>query len=105
MNDKFLSLLGMARKAGKTEFGYEKTLGSIYGKKAKAVFCANDLSEKTKRGLEIAADDTNIDIITVKYSMFEISSAVGLKTGIVTLTDFGFARKLKSLLDSENTAN
>lgn len=105
MNDKFLSLLGMARRAGKTEFGYEKSLGSIYNKKAKAVFCACDLSEKTKRGLVFAAEDTNIDIITVKYSMFEMSNAVGLKTGIVTVTDFGFVRKLKSLLESSETDN
>lgn len=101
MNDKLLSLLGMARRAAKTEFGYDKALGSIHSGKAKVVFCASDLSEKTKRGLVFAAEDSNIRIITVNRTQFEITSAVGLKTGIVCVTDSGFAKRLIELYEQE----
>lgn len=102
MNDKFLSLLGMARRAGRAEFGYDKSLSCVHAGRARAVFCAADLSEKTKRGLIYAAEENSADIITVPYSQFELTGAVGLKTGIVCITDAGFAKKLVSLLDSAN---
>ncbi len=103
MNDRFLSMLGMARRAGKACFGYDKALGNIHANKAKAVFCASDLSPKTKKGLDYAAENTNIKIVTVSRTMFEMTSAVGLKTGIVCITDSGFANKLISLAEQSQT--
>lgn len=97
MNDRFLSMLGIARRAGKTEFGYDKALSAVHSRKAKAVFCAADLSPKTKRGLDLAADGTSIKIISTDRSMFDISNAVGSKTGVVAVTDLGIAKKLVSL--------
>lgn len=103
MNDRFLSMLGIARRAGKAEFGYDKALSAIHFGKAKAVFCASDLSPKTKRGLDFAAEDTNIKIITAERTMFDISNAVGIKTGIVAVTDSGIANKLISLIGNDKS--
>ena len=61
------------------------------------MFCAADLSPKTKRGLDLAAEGTSIKIISTERSMFDITNAVGLKTGIVAVTDSGIANKLISL--------
>ena len=100
MNDRFLSMLGIARRAGKAEFGYDKALTAVHSVKAKAVFCAADLSPKTKRGLDFAAEGTSIKIISTDRSMFDITNAVGLKTGIVAVTDSGIANKLISLYEN-----
>ena len=100
MNDRFLSMLGIARRAGKVEFGYDKALAAVHSGKAKAVFCAADLSPKTKRGLDLAAEGTRIKIISTERSMFDITNAVGLKTGIVAVTDSGIANKLISLYEN-----
>ena len=100
MNDRFLSMLGIARRAGKVEFGYDKALTAVHSGKAKAVFCAADLSPKTKRGLDFAAEGTSIKIISTDRSMFDITNAVGLKTGIVAVTDSGIANKLISLYEN-----
>ena len=100
MNDRFLSMLGIARRAGNAEFGYDKALTAVHSGKAKAVFCAADLSPKTKRGLDFAAEGTSIKIISTDRSMFDITNAVGLKTGIVAVTDSGIANKLISLYEN-----
>jgi len=97
-NNKFLSLLGMARKANRVSLGYDKSLEAVHTGKAFAVFIANDISEKTKRGLVFASEETGVDIISVEYSIFDFTNALGTKTGIVSINDNGFAKKLVSLL-------
>ncbi|MEE1003122.1 MAG: ribosomal L7Ae/L30e/S12e/Gadd45 family protein [Acutalibacteraceae bacterium] len=98
MQNKFLSLLGMARKANRVSLGYDKSLEAIHTFKSYAVFVANDISEKTKRGLVFAAEESEIEVITTPYSIFDFTNAVGTKTGIVSVNDSGFAKKLISLL-------
>ncbi|MBQ2390325.1 MAG: ribosomal L7Ae/L30e/S12e/Gadd45 family protein [Clostridia bacterium] len=101
MQSKFLSLLGMARRANRIRMGYDKAIDAIHSDACFSVFCANDLSEKTKRGLVFAAEDTDIKIIDTKYSMYEISNAVGSKTGVVAVCDSGFSKRLIELLKQE----
>ena len=98
MQNKFLSLLGMARKANRVSLGYDKSLEAIHTFKSYAVFVANDISEKTKRGLVFAAEESEIEVITTPYSIFDFTNAVGTKTGIVSINDSGFSKKLISLL-------
>lgn len=97
MNDKFLNMLGLARRAGQVCIGYDKTLALVHAKKVFAVFCACDLSPKTKKGLCIAAENTDIQIISTASSIFEMSNAIGIKAGIVGITNDGFAKRLIEL--------
>ena len=98
MQNKFLSLLGMARKANRVSLGYDKSLEAIHTFKACVVFVANDISQKTKKGLVFAAEESDIKIVDTPYSIFEFTNAVGTQTGIVSINDSGFAKKLVSLL-------
>lgn len=98
MQNKFLSLLGMARKANRVSLGYDKALEAVHSGKSFAVFLASDLSEKTKRGLVFASEETDISVITTEYTIFELTSALGSKTGVVSVNDSGFAKKLLTLL-------
>lgn len=98
MQNKFLSLLGMARKANRVSLGYDKALEAVHSGKSFAVFLASDLSEKTKRGLVFASEETDIPVITTEYTIFELTSALGSKTGVVSVNDSGFAKKLLTLL-------
>lgn len=98
MQNKFLSLLGMARKANRVSLGYDKALEAVHSGKSFAVFLAKDLSEKTKRGLVFAAEQDEIPVVTIEYTIFEITSAIGSKTGVVSVNDSGFAKKLLTLL-------
>lgn len=98
MQNKFLSLLGMARKANRLSLGYDKSLEAVHSFRSSVVFVAEDISEKTKRGLVFAAEESETEIITTPYTIFDFTNAVGTKTGIVSVNDSGFAKKLISLL-------
>ncbi|MBQ7128731.1 MAG: ribosomal L7Ae/L30e/S12e/Gadd45 family protein [Clostridia bacterium] len=98
MQNKFLSLLGMARKANRVSLGYDKALDAVHSGNSHAVFLASDLSQKTKRGLVFAAEEYEIPVISTEFSIFEITNAVGTKTGVVSVNDAGFVKKLLTLI-------
>ena len=100
MNSKILSMLGISRKAGFAVLGFDKAKDSLLTKKAKIVCLCSDISEKTKKEIIFFADKHNIPVLTVDCDMFEMSNAVGMKTGIVAVTDKGIADKIIALSNS-----
>lgn len=101
MSSKLLALMGIARGAGKVELGYDKSLESMHKFKSFVVFVACDISPKTKKGLDYASEEDDIPVYTLPYTMFDLSNAVGQKTGIISINDAGFAKKMVQLLQSE----
>lgn len=93
---KLLSLLGMARRAGKLSTGFESVKESALRKKSFLILCSADLSPKTFKELSFAAEQKNCERST--FSMDEISNAVGTKTGCVSINDRGFADAVRKLL-------
>ena len=57
-------------------------------------------SPNCQSGQDLAAEGTSIKIISTDRSMFDITNAVGIKTGIVAVTDSGIANKLISLCEN-----
>ena len=51
MNDRLLSLLGIARRAGKLTMGFDPVAEDVAKHKAKLVLTASDLSERTLKGV------------------------------------------------------
>lgn len=102
MNDKFLSLLGMARRAGKISLGHDAAKDSANRRKAKLIVLAADTSERLKEEFRTKAGDTHTDILTTLYSAKEISLAVGSKAGVLTVDDEGFSKKLKAIYSIEH---
>lgn len=90
--------MGMAKKANKIVLGYDKSLESIHRKSAFVVYCTNDLSPKTLKGLHYASEETGVKVVTTDFSMFDFANAVGSKVGVVAVLEKGFATKLNTLL-------
>lgn len=97
MNDKFLSMLGIARKAGAAVLGFEKTRDTLKSGNVCVVCVCSDISEKTLKELLFFAQKTQTPIIQYNADMFAFSNAVGTKTGIIAVTDRGIANKLMML--------
>ena len=104
MADKFLSLLGMARKANRVVLGLDKAVNTIRGGTAQAAIYACDLSDKTKKELQFAATGRPVRLLNTAYTISQLSAAVGCKTGVVTVTDAGFANRLVSLYNSDTVS-
>ena len=97
MNDKFLSLLGMARKSGKLCPGHDAAVSSIVKNQAKICVLSVDGSERLKKEMTHACtfEGKNIPLLIVNYTLSDLSAAIGIKAAVMTVTDEGFAKALE----------
>lgn len=102
-NNKFLGLIGLCRKAGKIKTGFNKAEESVKSGKAKAVFIAADLSQKTEKEVRFAARNTEVPIYRTEFALDELSAAIGIPAGVITVEDEGFATALISHLQGGKT--
>lgn len=96
MNDKFLSLLGMARRSGKLSLGHDAAISSIVKNRAKLCVISCEGSDRLKNEMSHACtfEGKNISILITKYKTAELSNAVGSKAAVMTVDDEGFAKAL-----------
>lgn len=101
MNNKLLSLLGFARKAGKLSIGAAATKGSILCKKAKLVVISGEISQKSQKEIIFHADKYKVKTLLLEdIDIITLSNAVGIKCGIVSVNDSSFA---EALMKTRNT--
>ena len=98
MNDKATSLLGMARRAGKLEAGFERCATAVKSGKAKLVIVCADISDKTKKEMNFLCNKQNVQIIQTTFTLSQLSAAIGFKAGICAVCEQGFANRLTTLL-------
>lgn len=100
MEDKILSLLGLARRAGRLAAGFEAAAQAAREGKAAAVISAGDISPKTYKNLEYEARRAGIPAARLRASMKELSRACGIKAGVFAVTDQGFAQAILDKMGS-----
>ena len=88
--DPILSRVSMARRAGKLTPGSAAVREAITKKRAKLVLIAADISAKSEKEIKFAANGKT-PIIRIEHTIFEITSAIGIKAGIISIDDQGFA--------------
>ena len=95
-NDRLLSLLGLARRAGKVQLGHDPVLESLRCGRARLVLLAADLSPHTSKGILYAAQQEDVPIYTLHQTVDDMGAALGKRVGAVAVEDAGFAKKLKT---------
>ena len=96
--NKALSAMGLARRAGKLNWGYDTVVEAMKTGACCLVIIAGDLSDKTKKNVRFEAERSHVQCIETAFSMEEISAAIGKKSGVIAICDGGFAKKLKQEL-------
>lgn len=96
MNDKFLSLLGMARRSGKLSLGHDAAINAVVKNKAKLCIMSKEGSERLQNEMKHACtyQNKNIPLLITEYTTFELSSAIGSKAAVITVDDEGFSKAL-----------
>lgn len=96
MNDKFLSLLGMARRSGSLCLGHDAAISSVVKNKAKLCIVSEEGSQRLINEMTHACtfEGKNIPVTVVNYKITELSKAIGSKAAVLTVTDDGFASAL-----------
>lgn len=104
MNNKVLTLLGFASKAGKLCYGMEAAVYSIKSGKSRLVVVASDISVKSKKEVSFFAEKESVkQLILNDFNIKAVSDAVGRKCGIVSIIDSGFADAvLKAYVEGGN---
>lgn len=98
MNDGFLSALGLCKRADRLVFGFETVKNAVLRGEAEIIFSATDLSAKTQKELAFLCETYEIEHIDTKYDMHTLGGGIGKVTGIIAVTDIGFAKLLKQKL-------
>ena len=100
--DKLLSLLGLAKRAGRLEAGFDACAGAARAKRAALLIVAKDVSEKTFKNLRYEAERAGIPSLRLpEADMEQLGRACGVRAGVVALTDKGFAGAVLSALPKE----
>lgn len=104
MNDKFLNLLGLARRAGKLSLGHDAAKGAVRFGKAHLIILSSDASDRLKEEFEgrISVSESDIQILFTDYTMYAIGTAIGSKAGVLTVDDKGFAERLSYLYNEQH---
>lgn len=103
-NNPVLSRLGFVRKAGKMSIGFAKTKESLQKGKAKLVVVALDVSEKSEKEIRFFSKN-EVTVIRLPFTIEELSAAIGIKAGIVSVEDDGFAGAILKALDNLNAVS
>lgn len=99
MNEKIISLLGFAAKAGKLSYGFEASVSAIKSGHSYLVLVAKDISAKSSKEVSFYADKYAVKHTVLKgIDIQQMSDAVGKKCGIISVNDKGFADALAKVL-------
>ncbi len=96
VNNKLLTLLGFAAKAGKLSYGMDMSQLAVKTGKSFLVVCAFDVSEKSKKEISFHTNNKNVPFIVLDDVNIEtVGKAVGRKCGILSVNDESFAEAIK----------
>ncbi len=96
MENKILTLLGFASKAGKLSFGAASALDALKSGKSKLIVISSDISDKSKKEMRFSSDKYSVENIMLStVSTLNLSNAVGRNCGILSVNDSSFASAIK----------
>ncbi len=96
--NKFLSTLGLARRAGRLTYGFDMVLSQL--QKTHLILLAEDASERTKRNIRDAAEEWGISVMNIPYTKESLGVSIGTKpVGIIGVADRGFAANLTKSIE------
>ena len=92
MDSGLMGLLGIARKAGKTEAGEESAAAAAKGHKARVLLLASDAGERTRRHAGDLSREGNCPLLTAPLTRGELGGALGQGSCVLlAITDVGLA--------------
>ncbi len=100
--DKILSLLGLARRAGRLTLGFDAVCASVVKNESRLILTAADVSEGTMRKLRNHLSGSEINITGIPFEQAQINAAIGKPVRIISVNDSGFANRIMELLDNGN---
>ena len=102
--EAFVSALTLCNRARDFVYGMGTVSQALKSSKAKSVYAAQDISEKTRKEITFLCLKYNTKLFHTPFTMDEYWFLTGKRTGIFAVTQQGFSDKL-SALACEETPN
>ena len=101
--NKLLSMLGLARRAGKLSMGHDAALSAVLDKKAALLILTSDTSDRLHREFKTAMERNgiNIPVLIPDITISEIHYSCGYKAGVIAVNDENFSKKIISLTEEQ----
>ena len=105
--DRFLRMLGLARRAGRVAIGTPLSLQALHKGRARLLIVCEEASEQTKKKMRTQAEYYRIPLIVLKLPQQEFSHLLGKQAPVVSVavTDDGFATELLKSSGKEVSEN
>lgn len=104
MSSETMSLLGLARRAGRLAIGEDMTAEAVADHKVRLLVLAADAAPTTLRRTQRLAGD-RLPVAQVRENKTELGAALGRDTcAVCAVLDMGFAAKLAEKLAAEDPA-
>jgi ribosomal protein L7Ae-like RNA K-turn-binding protein len=98
VNKKVLSTLGLARRAGRLNYGFDMVMAGL--EKTHLLLLAEDVAERTARNAEQAAKEWGIPVERLPVTKDQLGASIGTKpVGIIGVADRGFAGLLAQSIE------
>jgi len=96
-----LNTLGLCKRAGRLVAGKDAAIAAVADtRKWAGVLLTKDLSDKSKKEMAFQCDKHKRRLSEIDYTMEEVQSILGRKTGIIAVLDKGFFTALAANLDN-----
>lgn len=99
--EKLISVLTLSKKAKKLIMGFDVVKEAVLNQTARLVLLSDDVSPKTKKEAEFLCGKQQLALAVIPLKMDEIWYLLGKKSGVLAITDTGFAEKILSLLRAD----
>ena len=93
-----LNLLGLAQRAGRLISGEELVVDAIRKGQVKLVFLAEDAAPNLGKNITDKSKTYQVEVVTA-FSTLELSIAVGKSRKVLAVTDAGFTKKMRSIME------
>lgn len=97
-------MLCLARKAGKIVMGFDRVVEEMQKGNIKGIFYTQDLSPKSLKELVFQTNKYGLTPYMLQVTMEEVSHALAKRSGVIALSDEGFAKKIATFCVQEPQA-
>ena len=103
--DKFLNMLGLAKRAGKIAVGTPMVTAAVRSKTALLVLLTSDAAPNAVKRITDSCNSHEIRLMSVHYTKGELAAAIGSsgEVAAVALLDHNFTKAILKLRETEKT--
>jgi len=92
----FLENLGLCKKAGALEIGFDAAVEAAAKGRASGILTASDISEKTLKEVNFHARKHKAEVLQLPARMAELKAVIGKSAGVIAVTDEGLLSLFKN---------